>query len=738
MTFRQVLGDKGFAIFVPVHILLAVLAAGLVLTAGPVAGQETAPASTRPAAEPNAPTEGGTTWLDEVLITATRSEVQSFAAPYTAQKVRTSDFSHHRMPRTATIALRDVPGVTVQKTSNAQGSPYIRGFTGYRTLMMVDGIRLNNSVFRDGPNQYWNLIDSYTIDRLEVVKGPSSVLYGSDAIGGTVNAVLRRPDGYGEGFQGYRQVYGQASTADRTYFGRGEVVATYGSWLGVLLGGTWKDFGDVDGGCDVGVQDYTGYGQCSGDVRVEYHPDADTTLTFAHYQLYEDDAWRSHSTVYGIDWHGAGHGSDQKRVLDEYHSLSYIRYRKDRVSECFDSVELTASFQQLNQVQWRVRGNGVEKRDGFDTETYGLAMQFVSPSQIGQWTYGVEWYHDEVRSFARNYDAGGTLTGVDIQGPVGDDASYDLLGVYVQDVIPICQRVDLTLGGRYTFARADAQKVEDPDTGDRISLSDEWHSVVGSARLSWFVDEQEHWNVFGGVSQGFRAPNLSDLSGSSIAKSGEQEIPSPGLDPEEYLNYEVGVKAKYENVAAQVSYFYTDISDMIVRTPTGTFSTAGDPEVSRQNAGDGHVQGIEVGASWRFHPQWTLFGAVAWVEGEADTYPTSDPVVKREYLSRLMPTTTQIGLRWDHPEGKVWVETACTFAATADLLNTRDMGDTQRIPPGGTPGYTVLDIRGGWKVCESLDVWAGIENVTNADYRTHGSGVNEPGTNFKIGAKWRF
>jgi hemoglobin/transferrin/lactoferrin receptor protein len=103
-----------------------------------------------------------------------------------------------------------------------------------------------------------------------------------------------------------------------------------------------------------------------------------------------------------------------------------------------------------------------------------------------------------------------------------------------------------------------------------------------------------------------------------------------------------------------------------------------------------------------------------------------------------MPTTTQVGLRWDHPNKRLWAETSCTFTDRADRLSSGDMADTQRVPPGGTPGYTVLDIRAGWKVNESLDVWSAVENVTDRDYRIHGSGVNEPGTNFKLGAKWWF
>ncbi len=694
-----------------------------------------------PATQPTAPADPNGdvshTWLEDVFVTATRSEAAAFASPYTLSRVDMGKFSRNSMPRTTADALRDVPGVMIQKTSNAQGSPYIRGFTGFRTLMMVDGIRMNNSTFRDGPNQYWNLIDPFTIDRIEVVKGPSSALYGSDAIGGTVNAITRRPDGYGEGLQGYRQLYAQVASAQRSYVGRGEINATYGPWLGILAGGTWKDFGDVDGGRGVGVQERTGYGVCSGDVRIEYHPDEDTTLTLAHYQIYQDDAWRTHKTIYGQGWHGTTVGSDAARIIDEGRTLSYVRYRKDRVSECFDSIELTASFQTLKEEQWRYRTDGRVNRTGTDVETYGLGMQFVSPSSIGRWTYGVEWYHDEVGSWARSLNADGSLNSIGIQGPVGDDASYDLLGVYVQNVIPLCDRVDLTIGGRYTFARAEAGQVEDPDTGNRISISDEWNSLVGSARLGWFVDKEEHWNVYAGVSQGFRAPNLSDLTRLDSARSTEIETPAPGLDPEEYISYEVGVKAKYDNFAAQACYFYTDISDMIVRAPTGAV-VAGLDEVTKRNAGDGHVHGVELGASWRFRPQWTLFGSFAWIDGEVDTYPTSAAVTKREPISRLMPTTTQLGLRWDHPGKKIWVETTCTLTDRADNLSTRDLADTQRIPPGGTPGYTVLGVKAGWKVCDSLDVWTAVENVTNRDYRIHGSGVNEPGTNFKFGAKWRF
>jgi len=112
-----------------------------------------------------------------------------------------------------------------------------------------------------------------------------------------------------------------------------------------------------------------------------------------------------------------------------------------------------------------------------------------------------------------------------------------------------------------------------------------------------------------------------------------------------------------------------------------------------------------------------------------ETYPTSDPVKKSEPLSRLMPATANLGLRWEPREKGFWVEGLVTIAGRQDRLSTRDKGDTQRIPPGGTPGYTVLTIRAGWQVTEHVTLSLAVENVTNEDYRIHGSGLNEPGTN---------
>src|SRR5690606_10320243 len=109
---------------------------------------------------------------DAVIVTATRAATAQFDSPFSTAVVTAERF-RLRAYRTLPQALRDVPGVMVQETSVSQGSPYIRGFTGYHNLLLVDGIRLNHSAFRSGPNQYWSTVDPMSLDRLEIVKGSS-------------------------------------------------------------------------------------------------------------------------------------------------------------------------------------------------------------------------------------------------------------------------------------------------------------------------------------------------------------------------------------------------------------------------------------------------------------------------------------------------------------------------------------------------------------------------------------
>jgi len=675
--------------------------------------------------------------LDKVVITATRTEKDAFDVPFAALALDSGDFLHRRQIRTTPEVFGETAGVMVQKTGHGQGSPFVRGFTGFRTLFLVDGIRLNNSVMRDGPNQYWNTVDPFSVDRYELVKGPGSVLFGSDAVGGTVNALTVGRRGYDDGFHlGGRLAYRYAS-AERSNIGRGEANGNVDDRFGFHAGITAKSFGDLIGGTDVGRQRETGYHEWDGDLKLEYFLNPDEKFVVAAQHVNQDNAWRTHKTIYGVSWEGTTVGNELKRVLDQDRTLAYAQFHSTDIGGLVDTVRASLSYHLQEEEQSRVRNDGRGDRQGFSVGTVGAWLQLETPSAIGRWTYGADLYHDRVDSFRDNYDAGGNYTGSAIQGPVGDDATYILAGLFVQDDVAISDRLDVILGARYAYAKADADEVEDPQTGNPISITDRWSQLTGSARALYRLDEAARWAVYGGISQAFRAPNLSDLTRLDTARSNEIETPSPGLDPENFVAFELGVKTRHETLQGEGAVFYTLIDDMIVRTPTGRVIN-GNNEVTKQNAGDGFAWGFEVALNWRFVPGWTAFGNFTWMDTQVTTYPTSAPIKVREPMDRQMPPTGLLGIRWDHAREPLWAEGLVRIAGEADRLSTRDKSDTQRIPPGGTPRYTVIVLRGGAELVEGLHASLAVENLTNQDYRIHGSGVNEPGTNVVLTVDWTF
>lgn len=669
--------------------------------------------------------------LPEVVISATRSSNDPKNLPALVKKLDKQKIEE-RLVRSFPEALRETPGISIQKTANGQGSPFIRGFTGFRTLMMVDGIRYNNSTFRDGPNQYWSLIDSLSLSSVEVIPSQGSVLYGSDAIGGTVNALTKDSGFIGEAagsFFAHGLASHRWSSAEHSNISHLESSIGQGQKWGLRLGGTYSDFGNVVDG-QGRPQPYTGYTQWAFDARLDIALDDHWLLTAVHQQSRQNDVWRTHATIQGVSFAGTAIGTDRVRSFDQERSLSYVRLAAKDLDGLIDNFSFTVSMQTMGEEQLRVTGPGVKSLNDVDLSTLGFDLQFESDSPIGRLVYGADYYHDWVESDASDNP---------VQGAVGDDSSYDLFGLFLQDQIDAGNRFHFIVGGRYTFARADVGKFRNPVSGAQQSWSDDWSNFSGNVRMMVDLDEQDRFQIYGGMSQSFRAPNLSDLSRSDIALSGQTEVASPGLNPEKYLTYEIGLKAQTESITASFGYFYTRIEDLIVRRPTGR--KVGAPlsdEVTKANGGSGYMQGIEFATSWQIDRNWSVFGHVAWVEGEADQYIGATNNTRREPLGKIVPITGYGGVRWQSTSKKVWSELVCLTYGEAARMNTADQQDNQRIPPNGTPSFWLLSLRGGWQVNDHLIVNAGIENLLNQTYRYHGSGSNEAGIGVNLGATVKF
>lgn len=672
----------------------------------------------------------------EIVVTATGHEADSLFVPASTAVVGRDKIQGVRARRTLTDALSELPSVMVQKTSYGQASPFIRGFTGHQTVLLIDGIRLNNSTFRSGPNQYWATVDPFSVERLELARGASSVLYGSDAVGGAVNAIARRRTSFEPGFHSDRRVVVRWSDAESSWTTRTEVHGNQDN-LGFVIGGTYRSYGDLNAGGPTRRQPGTAYNDTDGDLRLDWRADDDTTWTLGIQHVDQDDVPRTERTVNGIPFHGTSVGSELRRDLSQTRDLVYLRVEQENPGVA-DTVQVTASWHRQREV--RVRDRDVSRTDvqGTDVGTLGLQAQLESDTDIGYVTYGVEYWRDDVDSFRRDY-TGGALSLERVQGPVADNAAYHLLGVYAQNEFDI-ETTAVTAGARFTYARASAGRVDNPAVGGAdpatpgnvIGVRDSWTNVVGSARAVHPLDN--HWNVFGGVSQAFRAPNLSDLT--RLDATSGVETPSPGLDPERFLSFEAGVKGRHEGWSTQATLWRTRIRDLIVPSPTGVV-IGGTPEVRKDNADGGWINGVEFEASVDAGGGWTVTGAASWMDGEVDQLDPAGNTVQRP-LSRLMPLTGTVTADF-RPRGAGWHLWASGQAATSqDQLSLRDKTDTRRIPPDGTPRFAVLHVGGRVELSDSATLSLIVENVANANYRIHGSGVNEPGRNLVLAVDLEF
>ena len=365
----------------------------------------------------------------------------------------------------------------------------------------------------------------------------------------------------------------------------------------------------------------------------------------------------------------------------------------------------------------------------------GIDLQLESEVPFGRLVYGADYYQDEVDSSRRDLNPDGSLDRIRIQGPIGDDSSYDVFGAYGQGEFELTDRLDLTVGGRYTHIRAKVGRFEDPSSGEPSSFSDQWETLVGSVRASYDIDSEGQWKLWAGISQSFRAPNIADLSRFGRSRSNENEVPATDLEPENFLTYEVGLRAELDRLNFSGTYHYTRMRDFVTSKPTGNRSSEivngvdqDIIEVSKKNSASGYVQGIELAAEYEIGSGWEAFGNLTWLEGGLESEP----------LSRIAPITANAGIRWTSAEERWWASLHGTFVDRADKLSARDLGDTQRIPPDGTPGYALLNLRGGCQVNEHLRVTLGLENLLDEAYRSHGSGSNEPGFGVTFGATASF
>ena len=677
-----------------------------------------------------------------ILVTALRLPETAVATPAMVSALDAEEL-RERQTRNFPDALREEPGVMVQKTSPGQGSPYVRGFTGYRTLLLVDGIRFNTSTMRDGPNQYWNTVDAFGLSSLELFQGPGSSLYGSDAIGGVVQAFSVTPEFAEAGaFRAGGSVFMRGSSAERSLTTRltGELAEE--KWA-AALGATRKRFGDIRAGGSTGRQRKTGYDEWAFDAKFRAQLAGDRELILAHQQVDQDNVWRTHRTRHGVSWKGTAIGNEERHIYDQNRTLSYARLIDRESTALYDQLTLTLFLGWQSELQFIQNPPAPNARDssraGFDVYTPGVNLELQNETRLGSLVWGGEYSRDIVSSWRNHHNSNsGRHTTRDIQGIVADDSAYDLLGFFVQHRFRLLdERLELTPGVRATLARADVGAYDDltrttPTAG---SFASSWHDFSGNFRAAFFPTEDRDLMLYTGAGQAFRAPNLSDLTALNATRTSSFSVPSPNLDPERFTTAEFGAKWDGSRGHVNLAFFHTWISGMMnsvnIEPPPGARDPAGRIYTRRENGTRGFVHGVELAGRLNLTETLQLRSAFTWMEGRVDSHQTREPL-------RTMPMTATAALRWTAPSRQFWVEAAGLAADREDRLTAADKSDTSRIPPNGTPGYFAGALRAGWSPSQNLSLTAACENLFDADHRIHGSGSNEPGRNFVLTAKYAF
>ncbi len=658
--------------------------------------------------------------IETIVVTTERLNRDILDTPYSVYNISDDDI-RSRNYRTTPDIFRDVPGAMAQKTAHGQGSPFLRGFTGFQNLFLVDGIRLNNSVFRSGPNQYWNTVDPLSLNKLEVVMGPSSVLFGSDGIGGTVNAITKDPSLGVTNESPTLTLLLQAADAANMNLQRLEYNDAWDN-TGIIIGANRKDYGNITSGND--YMPNTGYSETNLDIKLISMLQGDWKLSIAHYMTLQQDVPRTHKTIYSVPFNGTTVGDELKRDLDQRRQLTYIKLENHKL-DTLSHLNASLSYHQQDESRDRLRTKGRTDQLGISVNTLGFTFDTGIKFRALEWLFGVDIYRDSVDSFS---------TGNVIQGPVADNASYITNAVFSELRWALQPNLNIILGARYSAAKAKSDRVSEPISGTSISLDRSWNDLVGNIRVNYKYNDST--TFFAGISEGFRAPNLSDLTRLDSARSNEFEIPSPDLDSESYVSYELGYRNRVGMLNLDFALYYTDIRHQVILFPTGNVTKDGEVEMTKSNQGDGFVYGSEILLSLNITQELSARLGLSSQYGKVTGFPEGSDILVEDYISRLQPFTGQASIKYS--ASTWWIESQFISMAQADKLSVNDQADTQRIPPNGTPGFGVFNVRGGYAYSENIYFNWSAENLLNKNYRVHGSGQNEVGRNFLVGLSLSF
>lgn len=643
--------------------------------------------------------------MDEVTVTATKRSVGKLQLPYSVEIMTREDISRN-LSRTVPESLAGVPGVFVQKTNHAGGAPFVRGLTGNQSLILVDGVRLNNSIFRYGPNQYMTLIDPFIVERIDVVKGTGSVQYGSDAMTGVINIQtnsLKFRD---------RSVWSEKITTRVTESGmefslRPELKYE-GKRFAFIIGGSHKKFGDLKGGDSTGFQSPSGYGEKAFDIKMMSDLGSNWIITASYQWLRQTDVPVYHK--YQLENFAVNTSDPITR------GFGYLKMNKKFNRTFIKELDIFVSNQAIEESRYTQKNTSEILRselDHINTISGGVdVMSEILPA----WTInsGIEMYADKVESSRTDRNINGDSP-TSLRGLYPNDAVYTNLAIYSLHHLSL-GKLKVEGGLRYNMHCATMTE----STLGKIRLTPSALVFQGGLNYQLF----KGLNLYANISDGFRSPNIDDLGTLGIVDF-RYEVPAYDLKPERSINHEVGVKYSSKKISSSIAVFRTNLFDLITRVKTGEVINGYDV-YKKINVDKGFIRGWEMQANYTPSARIRLYASATSIYGQS--------ITKDQPLRRMPPFNARMG--GEYQISKYILGVVYDHASPQRRLESGDKSDN-RIPAGGTPGFNILNLHAGAKI-KNVTLRSYLNNIFNQDYRTHGSGINGMGRAFSMILIWQF
>lgn len=664
--------------------------------------------------------------------------------------------------------------VLVQKSQQGGGSPIMRGFEANKILLVVDGIRMNNAIYRAGHLQNSITIDQFSLDKLEIVNGPGSVLYGSDALGGVIHFYTKNPT-----LSNNKKILVKGNVASRYATSNNEItnqvsLSVANNKWGSYISYTLSKFGDLRQGAnrsaaigDLGLRKYY-QGRING---------KDTMLLNQNPNIQKGSAYIQSDLIHKVVFK---QNEKIKHVLNFQYSNSSNVPRYDRLTEqngsgIFKSAEwyygpqnrLLLSYQaQLKHGRFYDLGNITLSHQEIEESRHNrswnkttlnhriekvmvnaLNLDFEKYYKGRIIRYGLESSFNKVNSTANAENINtGVQSALDTRYPDGGTKT-SAHALYISGERKI-GKIDIYEGIRYTNSQLKSTFNDQTFFPFPFNSIDQHNqSIVGD--VSGCYENRKNWKFSAVISSGFRTPNLDDIAKVFESTKGDTAgnnstigtliVPNKDLRPEYVNNFELGLRKKTSIVEGSLNVFYTSIENVIV-TQNSTFNGSstilyGDTLCVVQknvNAGSAYIYGVSASLNHVLTNELKFAANINYTKGMINSNSPASP------LDHIAPIYGKASLNYQH---KKWTASFYTLFNGAKKLKDYNVAGEDNLiyaTANGLPAWHTLNLRANYQVNKNIDLQIALENITDKNYRVFGSGISASGRNLLIAIRGNF